>query len=562
MASTGKKKTEKSKTGTSKSRGASQSKSAGKPSRPRKERVRIKRKPRLRLKEFEHKVRVRQMRLEDFDQLVAMQQACFPGMTPWKREQIESIVGRFPDGQMVVEYDGRVVASSSALVVDFSEYSDWHDWKLIADAGYIRNHDPEGDTLYGIEIMVHPEFRGMKLSRRLYDARKDLVRRLNLQRIIIGGRLPGYHRYADEMPVRKYVEYVVSKDIYDEVLTPQLSNGFVLRGLIPNYLDDAESCGYATHLEWTNLDFVPEGVRPQFKSVSQVRLCVVQWQMRALSSFDDFAKQTEFYVDVASDYRADFVLFPELFTLELLSLVDAQAPGQAARQLADYTPQYLELMTDLAVRYHVNVIGGSQFTLEENGLYNISYLFRRDGTLGKQYKLHVTPNERRWWGIRAGERLEILDTDRGRIAINVCYDVEFPELARFAAARGVRLLFVPYNTDERNGHFRIRYCAHARCVENHMYVATAGCVGNLPFVENSDIHYAQSAILSPCDIPFSREGIASEASANIAQVLLHDVDLELVRRHRMSGTTQNWRDRRTDLYRCVLLHGDGTREEV
>ncbi len=95
--------------------------------------------------------------------------------------------------------------------MDFSEYSDWHNWKEISDNGYIRNHDPEGDTLYGMEIMVHPDYRGMKLARRLYDARKELVAENNLYRIIIGGRIPGYGEHANEMTAREYVEAVVEK---------------------------------------------------------------------------------------------------------------------------------------------------------------------------------------------------------------------------------------------------------------------------------------------------------------------------------------------------------------
>ena len=481
-------------------------------------------------------------------------------MDTWSSAQLASQVDTFPQGQLCVEYDGQIVASSSSVVVDFSTYAQWHDWKLVADDGYIRNHDPEGDTLYGIEMMVDPAFRGMKLSRRLYNARKALARSLNLQRIIIGGRIPGYGGHADDMSAREYAEHVLSRHLYDPVLTPQLANGFVLRGLIPGYLvGDSDSMGYATHLEWTNLDYVPDGPK-QYRAVALVRVCAVQWQMRAINNFEEFTQQVAFYVDVASDYRCDFVAFPELFTLELLRLVKPTGPGRAARQLASYTPQYLELMTDLAVRYHVNIVGGSQFTLEGDQLYNIAYLFRRDGTIGKQYKIHVTPNERRWWGIGAGSRQEVFDTDRGKIAINVCYDVEFPELARYAAQQGARLLFVPFNTNDSHGYYRVRHCSQARCIENHLYTIISGCVGHLPFVENADIHYAQSAVLSPCDISFGQAGVAAEASANIAQMVMHDVDIELVRRHRHAGTTMNWKDRRTDLYRVTFRHGDETIE--
>ena len=508
------------------------------------------------LKEFERKVHVRPMKIEDFDDLVAMQQKCFPQMGAWSRAQIESQLERFPEGQLIVEYEGRLVASSSSLIVDFSQYSEWHNWKKISDSGYIRNHDPRGDTLYGIEIMVDPEFRGLKLSRRLYDARKDICRERNVARIIIAGRIPNYHKHAEEMSAREYVERVMNKSLYDPVLTAQVSNGFILKGLIPNYLpSDSESRGYATFLEWANLDYVP-GAKRRYHPVELVRVSVVQFEMRTIDSFDDFAQQCEYFIDVASDYQADFIVYPELLTNELMSCVGSLRPGLAARRLSEFTADYLGLFHKLAVKYNCNVIAGSHFTLEEDRLYNTAYLFRRDGTISKQHKLHVTPSERRWWGISPGAGLDVFDTDCGKIAILVCYDIEFPELARVVADKGAQIIFVPFNTDTQQGYLRVRYCAQARCIENHVYVAISGCVGNLPFVENADIHYAQSGIYSPVDFSFSRDGIASECTANIETMLIHDVDVELLNRHRFTGTVQNWNDRRRDLYRLVYTQGD------
>jgi predicted amidohydrolase len=144
--------------------------------------------------------------------------------------------------------------------------------------------------------------------------------------------------------------------------------------------------------------------------------------------------------------------------------------------------------------------------------------------------------------------MNVFDTDRGRVAINVCYDVEFPELARIAADKGAQILFVPFNTDVRSGYLRVRLCAQARCIENHLYTAISGCIGNLPFVENADIHYAQSGLFTPADIPFSRDAVAAECQPNIETLIIHDVDLELLKRHRQSGTVQNWNDRRKDIY--------------
>lgn len=511
----------------------------------------------LDLSEFEWKVVVRRLTIDDFDALVEMQQLCFPGMQPWGRDQIESQLRLFPAGQICIEIDGQLAASSSSLILEYDPNLSWHDWKKVADDGYIRNHESKGDTLYGIEIMVHPEFRGMRLSRRLYDARKELCRERNLKQIIIGGRIPGYATYADEISAREYVEKVIDKTYFDPVLTAQLSNGFTVLGLIPNYFpSDSASRGYATSLEWRNLDYVANAKRRYGHTTEPIRLAVVQYQMRTIKDFSEFATQCEFFIDTASEYKADFLLFPELFTTELLSCVPLNRPGQAARLLADFTPQYLDLFTEMAVKHDVNIIGGSHFVIEGEQLFNVSYLFRRDGTLGKQEKIHITPSERKWWGVTPGRKVEIFDTDCGRIAILICYDIEFPELVRIAAQKGAQIIFVPFNTDTRHGYLRVRHCAMARCVENHIYVAVAGCTGNLPFVENSDIHYAQSAIFTPADAEFARDAIAAECNANIETMIIHDVDIEQLRRHRDSGSVQNWNDRRRDLYRVVYREDD------
>jgi predicted amidohydrolase/GNAT superfamily N-acetyltransferase len=503
----------------------------------------------LDLTEFEQRVHIRRLTLDDFDAVVALQLRCFPTMTPWTDAQWRAMVTRFPEGQIGVDVeDEGLVATAASLIVDSTEVDDWYDWESVCDDGMLRTHDPSGDTLYGIEMQVSPDWRGRRLSRRLYDARKNLCRRLDLQRIVIGGRIPGYAAHADEMTARAYIDAVREKRLVDPVLTSQLANDFVLKRLITDYLpEDADSAGYATELEWINLDARRPRHRHQLRRVHPVRVAAVQYQMRRIRSFDDFATQCRFFVDTAADYRADFIVFPELFTLQLLSLVEGR-PGQAARALTEFTPQYLELFQELAVKYAVNIIGGSQFVLEGDTLYNAAYLFRRDGTLASQKKIHVTPAESKWWGVQGGDRVEVFDTDQGRIGINVCYDVEFPELARYQTAQGAQLLFVPYNTNDRYGHMRVRLCAQARCIENHLYVVTAGCVGNLPFVENADVHYAQSAVLTPSDIPFARDGVAAEVNPDSETVLVQDLDLEALRRHRLQGTTRNWNDRRTDLY--------------
>lgn len=509
------------------------------------------------LKDFEWKIAVRNLTMDDYPRLIELQELCFPGMKPWSREQLESQLKRFPEGQIGIEVEGVLVASSSSLILQYEVQTDWHDYKKLSDGGYIRNHTPTGDTLYGIEIMVDPEYRGMRLSRRIYDERKELCRHKNLARIMIGGRIPGYHKVADEMSAREYIERVTDKSLYDPVLTAQLANGFALSGLIPNYIpSDVESRGYATFLEWKNLDYRSETRRRYHRTVEPVRIGAVQYLMRPVADFDEFARQAEYFVDVAGDYNCDFLLFPELFTAQLLSCIPPDRPGQAARRLAEFTPQYLELFTEMAVKYDTNIIGGSQFVVEDDTLYNVSFLFGRDGSIGKQPKLHVTPSERRWWGVTGGDTFDVFKTDCGPVSIQICYDSEFPELSRIASAKGANIFFVPFNTDSRAAYLRVRYCAAARCIENHIYCAIAGCTGNLPFVENADVHYAQSAVLTPSDVMFARDGISGEASANIETVIIQDVDLELLRRHRATGSVQNWHDRRTDFYNLRYKTGE------
>lgn len=491
---------------------------------------------------------VRPLVAEDYPALLNVQKRCFPDMEPTTKAQFDSQLYQFQQGQMGVFLNGELVGSSSSLVLDLDEYSMNHSWNEIADEGFIRNHDEEGDTLYGIEVMVDPRHRGMKIGRRLYEARKELCRRLNLKRILVGGRLPNYHKHADEMRVAEYVDAVMDKQLEDPVLTFQLKNGFTVKRLIKNYLhDDTQSVYYATLMEWVNLEY--EHTAPKLKvSSSPARICCVQYKMRKIKSFDDFAQQIEYFVDVASEYKADFVLFPELLTTQLLSFVGEKRPGEAARELSQFTDRYVEFFNEMALRYNINIIGGSHFTLENDRVHNVSYLFHRDGKIDSQYKIHVTPSERQWWGVQPGSEPKVFDTDRGRVAINICYDVEFPELARYAVDHGAQILFVPYCTDERHGFTRVRITSQARAIENQIYVAIAGTVGNIPSVPNMDIQYAQSAIFTPSDFPFSRDGIVAISEENTEMVVIADVDLEVLRRTRYNGTVTPLKDRRKDLY--------------
>ncbi len=184
-------------------------------------------------------------------------------------------------------------------------------------------------------------------------------------------------------------------------------------------------------------------------------------------------------------------------------------------------------------------------------LHNVGYLCKRDGTIEKYEKLHVTPDEEKVWGLKGGNILKTYETDCGKIGILICYDVEFPELSRLLADEEMDILFVPFLTDTQNGYSRVRYYAQARAIENECYVAIAGSVGNLPNVHNMDIQYAQSMVFTPCDFPFPTNGIKSEATPNSEMILISDLDLDLLKELHSHGSVKNLKDRRKDLYQLT-----------
>jgi predicted amidohydrolase/ribosomal protein S18 acetylase RimI-like enzyme len=497
----------------------------------------------------EHKLTLRNLALEDFDDIdLIMEQAYSRMGGGWTREEIARLLYIFPDGQICIEDNGRVVAAALTLIVDYSAIEEQHSYEDIVDDGRFSKNDPEGDYLYGIDVFVHRDYRGMRLGRRLYDARKELCEKLNLKGIVVGGRIPGYARYAGELTPDQYIDKVRKGEIVDQVLTFQLSNDFHPKRAMRDYMpEDSRSKSYAVLLEWNNI-FYQGRKRLIWGRKSNVRLGAVQWQMRPFDGMDDLLQQIEFFVDAVSGYKVDLLLFPEMFNAPLLADYDQQNPSMAMRSLAELTVELRSEMLDMAMKYNTNIVAGSLPVFEDDKLFNAAYLCRRDGTWDAQYKLHVTPDERQYWGLQGGKYLKVFDTDIGKVGILICYDVEFPELARTLTDRGIKILLVPYWTDTKNAYLRVRRCAQARAIENECYVAITGSVGNLPKVENMDIQYSQSAIFTPSDFAFPHDAVAAEATPNTEMTLLADLDLDLLKEIRKHGSVRNLESRRSDLY--------------
>jgi predicted amidohydrolase len=341
----------------------------------------------------------------------------------------------------------------------------------------------------------------------------------------------------------------------------------VVLDVIPAYLHDPESRGFATLLEWLKPEYKTEvsleicGTPSDFVSgrkprLRRVRIAAIQYFLRPITGFDEFAKQTEFFVRSAEDYRCQFVVFPEYFTMQLLSYLREPSPGRAVRRLAQLTMDYEEHFRRLASDCGLYIIGGTHPVIEKGELFNAAHLFTPSGGVYRQKKVHLTGIEKGPYQMSRGHGFYVYHTEYGAISILVCYDVEFPEAARVVAEGGARILFVPSCTDDRQSFFRVRYCAQSRAIENQLYVVVTGTVGNLPLVPYMATHCGQAAILTPSDYYFARDGIVAEGNMNQEQMIVTDVDLDLLEEQRVTGTVIPINDLIKDAYDRVIHCGE------
>ncbi|WP_104734547.1 carbon-nitrogen hydrolase family protein [Hanstruepera ponticola] len=489
--------------------------------------------------------------LNDYQELKGAMQEAYKSMPNlyWREHQIKTLIEKFPEGQVIIKVNNQIAGCALSIIVDYDSIDDIHTYDDITGNYTFNTHDAKkGDALYGIDVFIKPEFRGLRLGRRLYDYRKELCEKLNLRGIAFGGRIPNYHKHAAEMTPKEYIDKVRRKEIHDPVLNFQISNDFHPVRILKGYLEDDKASGeYAVLLEWDNIYYE----KPTKKAATKkkvVRLGLIQWQMRLYKDMDELMQQAEYFIDAVAAYRSDFALFPEFFNAPLMAENNHLSESEAIRKLAEFTPIIVQKFSEFAITYNINIITGSMPEIKDDLLYNAGYLCRRDGSIDRYEKLHVTPDEAKVWGMQGGSEIKAFDTDCGKIGILICYDSEFPELSRLLADEGMDILFVPFLTDTQNGYSRVRHCAQARAIENECYVAIAGSVGNLPKVHNMDIQFAQSMVFTPCDFSFPANGIKAEATTNTEMILIADVDIDLLRELNQFGSVRNLKDRRKDIF--------------
>ncbi len=269
----------------------------------------------------------------------------------------------------------------------------------------------------------------------------------------------------------------------------------------------------------------------------RIRVASLQYFIRPVQTFDQFRDQVESLVETAEDYRCQLVVFPEYFTIQLLTLGNVKRPieeqiGDLARQV----PRFQEMMSGFARTYNIHIVAGSIPVLEDGIVYNECFVFSPRGNMGVQGKMHMTRFENEDWKVRARSQLKVFEADFGRFAVNICYDVEFPEIARAAARKDAHILVVPSCTDDRQGFYRVRYCAQARAIENQTYVIHSGTVGSLPMVPAVSLNYGQASILTPSDFAFSRDGILAEGNANQEMMVIGELNMRTICDTRSNGT--------------------------
>ncbi len=514
------------------------------------------------------------MTLKDVNAVVEFQQRAYTDMPIWNTNELARHLEVFAEGQLVAaDESGRIVGSASSLIIDWDDYSESARWSTITGGGTFNTHNPLGKTLYGADMAVDPSVRRQGVGSLLYEARKKIVKDRGLKRMLTGGRIPGYAKVSNQISPKQYVSEVILGKRKDPTLSFQLKNGFVVLDIVADYLHDKESRGFATLLEWLNPEYVMDvSLREREEHIvleerrkeiikepsktRRVRIAAVQYLLRTINSFDEFATQVEFFVRSANEYNSQFVLFPELFTMQLLSFLHESSPGRSVRILAHLTKDYDTLFKRLAVDNNLYIIAGTHPVIERGELFNAAHLFTPHGRVFRQKKVHLTPSEKNLYQMSRGHGFYVYHTDFGKIAILVCYDVEFPEAARVMSEAGVEILFVPSCTNERQGYCRVRYCAQARAIENQIYVAMASTVGNLPQVPGMATNYGLAAIFTPSDYFFARDGIAAEGIINQEQIVIADVDLDLLDEQRVNGTVIPLNDLIKDAYDRVIELSD------
>jgi len=354
------------------------------------------------------KITIRQWQETDIPQIVACHKAVYgdlyEGDDLYGRRLYAMQFAAFPEGQFLAEIESTVVGYTTSIIVQLDDEEEPYTYQEITGMGTFSTHTYSGDTLYGADVAVHPDFRRGGVSKRLYQKRRQLLQKYNLRRMVAYGRIPDYHLVSGKMTAEAYVAQVVAGEMWDSALKAHLDAGYSVKRVLLDFVEDEKSLNYATWLELPNPAYKPERrqiAAPALKRPTRtIRVCAAQYLMRPIQTWAEFEQQVTFFAMSADTYHCHFLLMPELFTVQLFTLMSTDLDAKtAAHQLAGFHEDYVALFTRLARRYGLYIIGGTIPTERDGKLYNVAHLFSPSGNVYTQDKLHVTPYERDFWDI-------------------------------------------------------------------------------------------------------------------------------------------------------------------
>jgi len=294
--------------------------------------------------------------------------------------------------------------------------------------------------------------------------------------------------------------------------------------------------------------------------MKKLTIATTQYGLTDIGSEEQFWSGIADKVRAAAGKGAAMIVFPEYMTAHLLSLVPPMLHDEACAYLDRKTDEYMRFFRDLSREMDIAILAGTHICKSDDDnsgadadteaeYFNEAFLFFPDGRLERQRKVHLTPEEQIRWPLIPGESLNVFDTQWGKMAILTCYDIEFPELARAAALRGVETILCPSYTDSAYGYHRVRFCAQARAVENQLFVVLSGLVGALsedrPQV---DTGYCQAGAFAPCDFPFEPDGILEIGKKNADATVFVELDYHLLHENRARGAVAPFYDRKPEVY--------------
>ncbi|MEV6134382.1 nitrilase-related carbon-nitrogen hydrolase [Streptomyces violaceusniger] len=271
-------------------------------------------------------------------------------------------------------------------------------------------------------------------------------------------------------------------------------------------------------------------------------VAAVNFVMRPLKDFKDFADQVTGLL--AATDGADLVVFPEMFTTGLVTLSDAWPFNrlEGLVELASFEPQIDKLFARLAAERRQFILAGSTLSAAEDGYRNIATLHGPEGIVLRHAKTQLLPVEQAFVTTRGGT-YDVVDIGKARVGVNICYEIQFPEGANALVDQGAEVILCPSLTIGERGFWRVRHAAHARAVENQVYVIHSGAGGQPEHALPGG--FARTAVLSPCDWPWeSVNGVIAESETNVPDVVITEIDLDALQKARTSGETRTFRDRR------------------